>query len=72
MREGLQNEQLVSIYGRIAKRYDLQHGLITARSDQRGREALVERAVGVGTKVLDCGAGTGSTTLRDTMRCSRK
>ena len=53
MREGLQNEQLVSIYGRIAKRYDLQHGLITARSDQRGREALVERAVGVGTKVLD-------------------
>ena len=63
MREGLQNEQLVSIYGRIAKRYDLQHGLITARSDQRGREALVERAVGVGTKVLDCGAGTGSTGL---------
>ena len=63
MREGLQNEQLISIYRRIAKRYDFQHGLITARSDQRGREALVDKAVEAGKKVLDCGAGTGSTGL---------
>jgi demethylmenaquinone methyltransferase/2-methoxy-6-polyprenyl-1,4-benzoquinol methylase len=54
---------LKGVYGRIAGRYDVQHGLITARSDQRGRRLLVERAVSAGDHVLDCGAGTGSTAL---------
>jgi len=54
-------ETLKDIYADIASRYDIQHGLITARADQRGRQLLVTQAVREGDKVLDCGAGTGST-----------
>jgi len=61
MREALGKETLRHIYAGIARRYDLQHGLITAGADQRGRRILVDRAVSPGDQVLDCGAGTGST-----------
>lgn len=61
MRDALPLDQLKNVYGRIAKRYDVEHGLITAKSDQRGRTLLVNKAVGPGDKVLDCGAGTGTT-----------
>ena len=63
MREGLSTDTLKSIYGRIAGFYDFEHGLITARSDQRGRRMVVARTVAEGDQVLDCGAGTGSTAL---------
>jgi demethylmenaquinone methyltransferase/2-methoxy-6-polyprenyl-1,4-benzoquinol methylase len=61
MREALSIEKLKSVYGNIAKRYDFQHGLITARADQRGRRILVENAVDEGNEILDCGCGTGTT-----------
>lgn len=61
MREALDSETLNAVYSHIAKRYDHQHSFFTAKSDQRGRELLVDKAVGVGDRVLDCGAGTGST-----------
>ncbi|TCS64327.1 class I SAM-dependent methyltransferase [Varunaivibrio sulfuroxidans] len=61
MREALDSGKLKTIYGHVAKRYDFQHSFFTARSDQRGRELLVDKAVGGGDMVLDCGAGTGST-----------
>ena len=61
MRKALSIEKLKSVYGNIAKRYDFQHGLITARADQRGRRILVENAVDKGDQVLDCGSGTGTT-----------
>jgi len=61
MREGLSLDDLKSIYARIAERYDAQHGIITARADERGRRLLVDRAVREGERVLDCGSGTGST-----------
>jgi len=61
MRKALNTEQLKAIYSRIARRYDRQHGLITAKSDQRGRNMLVEHCVRSDDKVLDAGAGTGST-----------
>lgn len=61
MRNGLSIEELKSTYARIAKRYDFQHALITARADQRGRKLLVEKSVSEGNKVLDCGSGTGTT-----------
>ncbi len=61
MRKALSKENLKSVYGRIAQRYDFQHALITARADQRGRRILIENAVSEGDAVLDCGAGTGST-----------
>ena len=61
MRKGLSKETLRGIYGRIAKRYDFQHGLITAKADQRGRKILVNNTVQEGDRVLDCGAGTGTT-----------
>ena len=54
-------QELKSIYEHIAKRYDLQHALITARSDQRGRRLLVNHSVKEGDAVLDCGSGTGAT-----------
>lgn len=63
MRAALSMDTLKGVYGRIAGRYDIQHGLITARSDQRGRRLLVERAMSPGDTVLDCGSGTGSTAL---------
>jgi ubiquinone/menaquinone biosynthesis C-methylase UbiE len=61
MREGLSLEQLKGVYGHLAQRYDLQHSLITARTDQRGRELVVKYAVKEGNEVLDCGSGTGTT-----------
>lgn len=61
MRKALGREDLKSVYGRIAKRYDVLHACLTARADQRGRRLLVENSVGEGDKVLDCGAGTGTT-----------
>jgi len=61
MRPALKTGQLKSIYRQIARRYDLQHGFITAKSDQRGRHLVVEHTVHPGDSVLDTGAGTGST-----------
>ena len=61
MRQGLALGKLRTVYGRVAKRYDRQHSLTTAGTDQRGRELLVQSAVEAGDRVLDCGAGTGST-----------
>lgn len=63
MREALDKTKLNSVYNRVAERYDFQHSFFTARSDQRGRELLVDKAVSPGDRVLDCGAGTGSTGL---------
>jgi ubiquinone/menaquinone biosynthesis C-methylase UbiE len=61
MRKALAMEELKGIYGHIAERYDFQHAFITARADQRGRKTLVEHSVSEGDRVLDCGAGTGTT-----------
>jgi len=61
VRKALSTEQLKTIYGQIAKRYDFQHALITAGTDQRGRTILVENTVNEGNNVLDCGSGTGTT-----------
>jgi len=61
MRKALSVERLKDIYSHIAKRYDFQHALITFRADQKGRRMLVENSVNEGDKVLDCGAGTGTT-----------
>jgi len=63
MREALDTQTLKAIYNSIARCYDTQHAVLTARSDQRGRELVVEHAVRTGNRVLDCGAGTGSTGL---------
>jgi len=63
MRQALEQEKLRAVYDRVARRYDFQHSILTARSDQRGRRLLVDKAVTAGNRVLDCGAGTGSTGL---------
>lgn len=63
MREALEIGKLKAIYNRVAERYDRQHRLLTAGSDQRGRLLLAEHAVRSGDQILDCGAGTGSTSL---------
>jgi len=61
MRQGFAKEKVKSIYNNVARRYDFQHTFLTARSDQRGRRILVDRAVKKNDRVLDAGAGTGST-----------
>lgn len=61
MRTALSTEKLIDTYGHIAKRYDFQHALITAKADQRGRKILVENSIKEGDAVLDCGSGTGTT-----------
>jgi demethylmenaquinone methyltransferase / 2-methoxy-6-polyprenyl-1,4-benzoquinol methylase len=63
VRAALSLEKLRGVYDTIAKRYDAQHALITARADQKGRRLLVETAVKEGDTVLDCGSGTGTTAL---------
>ncbi len=63
MREALDKLRLKSVYDNVAERYDFQHAFFTARSDQRGRKLLVDKAVSSGNTVLDCGAGTGTTGL---------
>ena len=63
MRQALGVAALTGIYARLAPRYGWQHRLITFASDQRGRRMLIERAVREGERVLDSGAGTGSTGL---------
>jgi len=61
MQQALSLGKLKNVYAHLAGRYDFQHALITFRSDQRGRKLLVENAVSAGDRVLDCGAGTGTT-----------
>lgn len=63
MRAAMAQDKLRTVYNQVAKRYDFQHGFLTAKSDQRGRELLVAKAVQSGDCILDCGAGTGSTSL---------
>jgi ubiquinone/menaquinone biosynthesis C-methylase UbiE len=63
VRSALDIGVLKKVYDRVARRYDFQHGLLTARSDQRGRRLVVEGAVTAGQRILDCGSGTGSTAL---------
>ena len=63
MKTALETNKIKSIYDRIAGWYDIQHTLLTARSDERGRRMLVDATVRKGDCVLDCGAGTGSTAL---------
>lgn len=71
VRTALAMEELTRVYERIAKRYDLQHALITARADQRGRKLLVEHAVSQGDAVLDCGSGTGTTGIMSAKKVVR-
>ncbi len=63
MRTALDIEKLKNVYSRVSQHYDLQHGVLTAFSDQRGRRLLVNTTVKAGDKVLDAGGGTGSTAL---------
>jgi demethylmenaquinone methyltransferase / 2-methoxy-6-polyprenyl-1,4-benzoquinol methylase len=72
MRQALGVAALTGIYARLASHYDWQHRLLTLASDQRGRRMLVERTVREGDRVLDCGAGTGSTGLLAAARVGRK
>lgn len=53
-----------SLYNRKAGYYDLQHGIETLKSDDRGRRLVVAHGVRAGDRVLDAGGGTGSTSLR--------
>jgi len=71
MRKALSAEKLKNIYGRIAKRYDLQHAFITAGADQRGRRILVEHTVVEGDDVLDGGSGTGTTGIMAAKKAGR-
>jgi len=63
MRHALERGLLQRVYDRLAKRYDLQHAIITAGADGRGRRAIVAATVRPGGRILDAGGGTGSTSL---------
>jgi len=61
--KALEPARVRDVYDRSARRYDWFHGLVTMKSDQRGRRWLVGEAVQEGDRVLDAGGGTGSTAL---------
>jgi len=61
VQEPLSVEELKTVYRGVAKRYDLQHAIVTAKADELGRRILVENSVKEGDSVLDCGCGTGAT-----------
>jgi len=63
MRKALAKSLLKTVYNRKAPCYDLFHGLVTLRADERGRRLVVEHGVHRGDMVLDAGGGTGSTAL---------
>ncbi|HYW03283.1 MAG TPA: methyltransferase domain-containing protein [Gammaproteobacteria bacterium] len=63
MRTALDPGRLRTLYDRLAAHYDIEHALLTGHSDQRARRLLVREAVSAGDRVLDAGAGTGSTAL---------
>jgi ubiquinone/menaquinone biosynthesis C-methylase UbiE len=63
MRKGRNERKLRAVYDRVARRYDFQHGFLTLKSDQRGRRMVVEKTIQPGDRVVDGGAGTGSTSL---------
>ncbi|MGE5146887.1 MAG: class I SAM-dependent methyltransferase [Candidatus Eiseniibacteriota bacterium] len=63
MRTGVAPDVLKAVYERLARRYDWQHGFLTAHADERGRRLVVRHTVRIGDRVLDAGAGTGSTAL---------
>lgn len=61
MRNALSSQTLHSVYAHLARRYDIQHALLTFKTDQKGRKLIVDKCVQEGKRILDCGAGTGST-----------
>ena len=63
IRDAVAPEKLVAIYDSLARHYDFEHGFLTFGSDQRGRRMVVAHAVRRGDKLLDAGAGSGSTAL---------
>lgn len=63
MRQALERSALESTYNRVAGHYDLQHGLLTLRTDERGRKLVVRQGVRPGERVLDAGGGTGRSAL---------
>jgi len=68
VRPALDPQRLRRLYDGLAGRYDVQHALLTAGADGRGRRLLVRAAVGSGDRVLDAGGGTGTTGLLATQR----
>lgn len=71
-RAALDPSLITSLYDRKSKWYDVEHGLLTLKSDERGRRMVVDRGVRVGDEVLDAGGGTGSTALRAAERVGPK
>jgi demethylmenaquinone methyltransferase/2-methoxy-6-polyprenyl-1,4-benzoquinol methylase len=71
MRAALDQSKVTSIYDKKSKWYDLQHGLVTLKSDERGRRMVVDQGVREGDRVLDAGGGTGSTALRAAARVGK-
>ena len=62
-RAALDQAEVTRIYDGKSRWYDLQHGLTTMKSDERGRRMVVTQGVREGDRVLDAGGGTGSTSL---------
>lgn len=70
--ESLPEAAVCSLYDHKAPWYDLQHGLLTFKSDERGRRKVVNKGVREGDRVLDAGGGTGSTALLAAQRVGAK
>ncbi len=62
MKPSLPLPTLRKVYDGVARRYDLQHTILTLRSDEACRRRVVDLGVGPDDRrILDAGAGTGLT-----------
>lgn len=68
----LSKDKLQAVYNKVASWYDWQHSFFTLNYDQKGRKLVIAKTISPGDKILDAGAGTGTTALMAAQKAGHK